>query len=220
MGNIITQRQIRNAKRKAMPHPLGDVHHHLANEVRWLHIKWADYCRLYLHSKDVVGILNSTAPTFFSDLQRMLWEDVILHLCRLTDSPTMTTKKQTHERLTFKRLVPSIPNRRLQKKIDRLLSRLSRSLEFARQRRNHKLAHLTLPIPKPPQIRRGRAKNVDRALELMRDILDAIEGTYMKDEGPGNYETIEALGSITALLHFLQKGMEVEGPGALRRMNL
>lgn len=216
MGTIITAAQIRRAKRNAMPAPLGDLHFLLAQEVTWLHVKWDDFCQLFANSRDTFDILNAAAPTFFGDLQRTLWEDVLLHVCRLTDRPRING----HDTLTLKRLPPSIPHAPLQRRVQRLLLRLESKSRFARDRRDQRLAHIELPIPKPPRFRRAGVKHVDEVLKIMRDTLSCIERHYMKRADTAYEHTIEALGGVTALVHFLEKGVEREGPDAPRRMNL
>lgn len=44
-GPIPHRRPVRDKSVAAMPAPLGEIHHWLHDEIVWLHIKWADFCR-------------------------------------------------------------------------------------------------------------------------------------------------------------------------------
>ena len=92
MGAVLTGDEVLNEAITAMGSPLGDVYHALGDEVAWLHLKWNDFRELFADS-DLVDVLNSAAPTFFHDLQRLSWEDLLMHLCRVTDR-TMTFGKE------------------------------------------------------------------------------------------------------------------------------
>jgi HEPN superfamily AbiU2-like protein len=102
MGDTLTAEQVREKTLAAMPAPLGQVHYSLSNEVASLHLKWNDFRALFA-DRHTTDVLNSSAPMFFHDLQSMMWEDLLLHLCRVTDRP----RSGRHEHLSV-RALPSL----------------------------------------------------------------------------------------------------------------
>jgi hypothetical protein len=122
MGDVLTADQVRLEAINAMGSPLGEIYHSLGDEVSWLHLKWNDFRELFA-DRETVELLNSAAATFFHDLQRQTWEDVLLHLCRLTDPPKSSGKAN----LTVRRLPDSVSDPQLAS-----ISRPSRTTQFKR----------------------------------------------------------------------------------------
>ena len=64
---------------------LGAEFTRLWNECAWLHLKWRDYRALFGASPARIDLLNASACGFFWMIDVTMWEDLILHVCRLTD---------------------------------------------------------------------------------------------------------------------------------------
>jgi hypothetical protein len=88
-------------------------------------------------SKERIDFLNEAAPDFFASLQSTLWDDVLLHLCRLTD-PAKSAGKPN---LTLQCLPALISNPSLRKNVEDLLEQAKEKTAFAREWRNRRLAH-------------------------------------------------------------------------------
>jgi hypothetical protein len=80
------------AKRAAMPHSLADVHFHLEDELLSLNVLWSEYVELFDTNERRIQLMNSTAPTFFVSYNDIVWHDVLLRLCALTDPPKSVGK--------------------------------------------------------------------------------------------------------------------------------
>ena len=93
MAESHSAKEIRAQYVAAMPKPLGALCYELRNELTWLHLKWHDFRVLYANTQETIDLLSEAAPDFFYNLQRMMWEDVLLHLCRITDPPKVSGKK-------------------------------------------------------------------------------------------------------------------------------
>lgn len=74
---------------KNMGVDLGRVFFRLSNECGYLHVKWQAYVALFGTNENRVALLNRAAAGFTRMLQDMLWEDVLLHICRMTDRATI-----------------------------------------------------------------------------------------------------------------------------------
>lgn len=198
--------QVRAAKLAAMGAPLGELHFALWNEITWLHLKWKDFRALFAVSPERIDLLNEAAPDFFGNLQRVLWEDVLLHLCRLTDPP----ESMGHPNLTITRLPILIPDISLKNKAESLLVAAKKKASFARNWRNRRLAHRELPDfdgKESKPLADASRQQVEEALASIRDVMNGIELHYQGS--PVLYEhSIEALGGVKALLSCLEKGLK------------
>lgn len=88
----------------AMGKRLGTIYYRLWNECAWLHWKWREYETLYGTNSSRIELLNHAAPGFFRIVQDTLWEDVLLHIARLTDPPKVASR----ETLTLRALPPLV----------------------------------------------------------------------------------------------------------------
>src|SRR6476620_814881 len=72
---------------------LGPYFHALYVDVVWLEDKWHEFRELYGASEARVDLLNAAAPYFFGTLHDALFENLLLHLSRLTDKSIMGGKQ-------------------------------------------------------------------------------------------------------------------------------
>jgi hypothetical protein len=185
-----------------MGKPLGELHYALQTEVAWLHLKWADFRALFATSKETIDLLNQAAPTFFGNLQSMMWEDALLHLCRLTDPPKSARK----DTLTIRRLPLLVPDPDLQSNVERLADDARKAAEFARDWRNRRLAHKELPpldggAPEPLAV--ASLEHVEMALAAIRETMNCVEQHYLKRLNAYQH-SIEGLGGVASLLKRLR----------------
>lgn len=175
-----TANQIRRAKIVAMGRELGEIHHELSQQLMWLNSKWQEYRALFAHSASRVEQLNGAAPFFFGMIQQVLFNDVLLHLARLTD-PSTTAGRHN---LTFQRL-PALVHPSLRRKVERHLRAVLKKTEFARDRRNRAIAHCDLPTLRrmhPKRLAHASRRRVGQALESMAVLMNAIEAHYEGSE--------------------------------------
>lgn len=66
-----------------------------------LRYAWSNFRLMFASEKKSVDVLNATAPGFFAMVQRLLVDDVILRIARLTDPPA----NRSQENATLKRLL-------------------------------------------------------------------------------------------------------------------
>jgi hypothetical protein len=61
--------------------------------IAWLNIKWIDYLDLFDPDNIKLDLLNNSAPHFFYNLQHILFDDLILHISKITDKKKFIQKK-------------------------------------------------------------------------------------------------------------------------------
>jgi hypothetical protein len=200
MGETVGAEEVRNEAIAAMGSSLGDIYHSLSDEVSWLHLKWNDFCELFA-GRETVELLNNVAPAYFGELQRQTWEDVFLHLCRLTDPPLSAGK----ENLTIRRLPNLVSDQPLSVELQTLVNDAVQKTTFARDWRNRRLAHKELNRSQP--LAPASRDHVDDALAAIRTVMNRLEWSYLNTTV--SYEDVIAdLGGVASLIQVLRRGVD------------
>jgi hypothetical protein len=200
-----TPSEIRNNRIKVLGKEFGPLYDSIYNEFVWLSIKWEEYKELYGKKESRIGILNQAAPHFFYMIEQVLWENILLGLCKLTDPPKMRNKKNA----TSRAIVNFIDNDVLKKNIELKINELMESTEFCRDWRNRNIAHkdLLLATDKnatPLQIANRKKLNI--AFSIFQEIINLIEEYYFKSTTIFDMINIHT-GSVS-LLYVLDEGIE------------
>lgn len=186
---------------------LGPDYHALYNEVTWLHAKWQQYRILFAESAERIELLNSVSGFFFQVIRDVLWNDVLLHLARLTDPPQSMQKNN----LTIRRLPALIDHAKLSDEVRALIEVAEKRASFARTWRNKHLAHrdhlLAVDSAAEPLPGISR-KNMEEALSAIRAVLNKIEDHYWNSQVA--FEHFLAFDDAETLVHYLRAGVEAE----------
>ena len=70
----------------------------LERELDWLQGKWSEYQEIFGNGPSRREVLNTVASNFFYLLEQLLFQDAMLHLCRLTD-PAQTRVKGAQQKI-------------------------------------------------------------------------------------------------------------------------
>jgi len=137
---------------------------------------WGEYVILYGTSEENVDLLNQAAPAFSKMIQDALWENVLMHLCRLVDSRSTLGK----ENLTVLRL-PELVSGSLKMEVEQAISDVLKSCDFAKDWRNRRISHSDLDLStgasSQPLAVASRAK-VREALKGLCKVLNLVESHY------------------------------------------
>lgn len=203
MSDNLTPEEVKAKHLEGMPETLGKLYHELTEQTAWLHIKWNDFKRLFATDQETVDLLNEAAPAFAHNLQRMMWEDVLLHLCRITDRSNRT--------LRIQRLAASISDPELKSQVQQKVKEAEKRAEFARDWRNRKLAHQEMPPlggQKAKSLAKATRKMAESALASIGDALNLVEWHFFG--GTVCYQmAIGPLGGVESLLARLKDGVAV-----------
>ena len=166
------------------PLPVKEVYDLLKTEVTWLHGRWICYRQLFAQSEARINMLDECASAFFFIIQDVLFDEVQICLCKLTD-PANTGKidNLSLEQLQLRLEVHGDSGLSVKNRI--LLDALQTQATPFRTWRNKQLAHLDLQTsmqnranPLPGVSR----KMIDDALSLIGEYLNAIEIFYNDNE--------------------------------------
>lgn len=203
----LTAEQARARSVQVMGQELGETYEALWQEIVWLHSKWAEYAVLYGTKESRVALLNKAAPRFARLIQDTLWEDVVLHIARLTDPPKSAGKHN----LTIQSLATHIGDSATRAKVEELVARAIEQAEFCRDWRNRHLAHrdLHLALARGAEpLKTGSRQSVREILQTMDQALDTISSQYL---GSTTYFEFDAAADgALSLLHVLDDGLKVE----------
>lgn len=197
--NITGPAEIEARHVQALGPEFGVVFTHLVNETVWLSDKWREYRSLFMRSENRIALLNQAAGRFFASLDGMLWEDVLLHLCRLTDP----TKVMGHKQLTIRRLPQYLAGVPIAGAVVKLVDEAVSRTEFARDWRNRRIGHHSLARAIDPHARDlafASPELVTTALVAIGAPLIAVHRHFIDDGlsfdipgGPGDADDLVAV---------------------------
>jgi HEPN superfamily AbiU2-like protein len=169
---------------RPIPTEIAEVYDKIRSEVTWLHGRWTCYRQLFAVSPKRIELLNESAGTFFYILQDVLFADIQVALCKLSDP----AKQRGFENLSLVQLqarLQTYGDAELAYECGRTLDSLHMQCGPFRTWRHKKLAHLDLSTAlrsstQPlPAISR---QMVEDALLTIRTYLNAIEMHYNNSE--------------------------------------
>ena len=149
------------------------------------HAVWTEWCSglvRYEEIKELFGsqgnrdLLNRVAPSFFGDVQRLFWNDLMLHATRLTDKRKDALKVQSLERFLKDEpdLLKQVEEHREAAVMDAMPVADWRHREIAH--RNRSLATGNSPEP----LAKVKLETCKQVLDHVHAALDAISRRYMK----------------------------------------
>jgi len=186
---------------------LGLVYNALWQQLAWLHSKWAEYIDLFGTKESRVTLMNEAAPRFFRVVQDSLFDDVLLHIARLTDPP----KSAGRDNLTIQRLPSLIADPTMRAEVSAKIELAKKASAFCRDWRNRRIAHgdydLALDRPATPLMEASRLK-VREAMEALVDVINAVglhylDTTNLFNAGPSHEGAL-------SLLYVLDSGLQAK----------
>ena len=189
--------------------------------VYWLEasVEFQEYGKLY-DDKGNVDLLNAIGSQFFGNIQLMMQDSLILHLTRLTDPPESGRGYKNVSLLMLPKHLEEnqkIPNPDRFRDpgwldgLNKLLEKAKKKAEYARQRRNQRIAHLdydTIMGHKPEPLKPFDFKEVEQILDSIYQVIRYVYSGMHPDTDLHDmigYEsgTQHFLGGIESLVHFL-----------------
>lgn len=195
-----TAEEVRLEYIQAMGPTLGNVFGALSDDVIWLHLTWKQFRLLYGTTPTTIDLLNRTAPVFFRIVQDTLWEDTLIHLCRLTDPPVMRGK----ENLSLGTLVPEIVDSALRGNVEDLVAVAATKTEFARDWRNRHIAHRDRALAQdraPSPLAPASRQDVENALTSIREVMKTVLRHYTRSDIA--YDIWFGMGGAEDLVNYL-----------------
>ena len=202
-----TAEEARAEQVQVMGEQLGTLYHALWQEVVWLHAKWGEFVSLFGTKPSRIELLNKAAPGFFRIVQDMMWEDILLHIARLTDPPRTGGKTN----LSIQSLSESVGNPATRNSVEGLAAKALTASDFCRDWRNRRIAHRDLALAlehgaKP--LKEGSRRKAREAIDAISAVLNAVSDHYQGSTTA--FQFSEARGGAMSLLYVLDDGVKAE----------
>jgi len=197
--------EVEREHREKLGDDFGGVYYALYTEVAWLHVKWREYCALYGTSPERIELLNRAAPRFFSNLDGMLWEDVLLHICRITDRPSIGRYRQ----LTIRRLPGYVRDASVKAEIESLVEAAVQACAFARDWRDVHISHRSLKRALDESSRplaHASRLSVNGALAALDAVIERVHERFLG--GARSLDVEGEAGDALDLLRVLVEGVD------------
>jgi hypothetical protein len=206
MGRHLTAEEVKLEHIEKLGDNLGSLFHELYNEVAWLYTKWEEYVELFGKTPSRIDLLNHSAPMFFRIVQDSFWENVLLHIARLTDPPKSSGKNN----LSIQRL-SSLVDEEIKETISRQITNAKEKTNFCRDWRNRHIAHRDLKLAVGEQaelLKPASRAMVKHALESIAKVLNTISEYYMKSTIV--FDSINGPGGAKDMLYVLDDGIKAD----------
>lgn len=205
MSRHLTAEEAKRSFIESMDDPLGRLFYALWQELAWLYAKWEEYLLLYGTKESRIDLLNKAAPLFFRIIQDVLWEDIILHIARLTDPPKSSGKAT----LTIRRLPDLVDDSNTAQALRELINIAIQSSEFCRDWRNRHIAHRDLKLVLEKDIvplKPASRKKIKEALNSIAEVLNAVSQHYTDSEM--TFDIGEDPEGAVSLLYVIDDGLK------------
>jgi hypothetical protein len=178
---------------------LGPIFHRLNNDNAWLHLKWNEFLELFAKSPAQIRDLNTAAPGFFHQVQDLWWDDLLLHIYRMTDKRADVLSVYSLLREAPLVLKPTITSH---------IAIIKPATEFARRARHNSIAHRNLDVALGvAPLTLGSRNDVRGALRVIDDLLHAVEHHFLGTSAT-NYEFLNNIGGVRNLLDIVDRGLK------------
>jgi len=187
----------------AMGSELAAVYVPLGEALTELHHRWTLFAELY-GDLGAVDVLNRAAPVLFATFRRVIADDMMLQLSKLTDR----TEIGRFHNLTIQRLPELVVDTDLRAEVETLVATAVEATANARQHRQKTIAHFDLEVAlgnavEPlPAITRNDLEN---ALHAVTHVLQHLEQHYRESDVDFNPVTLPK--ASAALLNCLDMGL-------------
>ena len=155
-----------------------NVHEQLrALNDQWCEIQWRFQEYGDLFTAERIPLINAFAGPFMGMVQRLLWDDLLLRIARLSD-PERSGKGRN---LTI-RSVPSFFQDEQKRRLQALVNEATAAATFARDHRNRRIAHADLELllqdPAAKPLEQADRCRIDEALKKAHAIFDHLAGEH------------------------------------------
>jgi hypothetical protein len=207
MSRNQTADEVKDRHIEMMGNQLGTIYHALWNELAWLYMKWQEYVELYGTKPSRIELINQASSRFFRVVQDTLWDDTILHVARLTDTPKSAGK----ENLSIRRLPVLIQEDPVRDNVEQLINLACDKAEFCRDWRNRHIAHKDLALAMKTGARPLQTANhakIKDVLLAISDVLNAVSEHYM--DSTTMFKHVDHGNSAVSLLYVIDDGLRFE----------
>jgi hypothetical protein len=200
-GRMSTSQELEESAIRILGANLGLAYHHMYSEIAFLKIKWSEYKKIYLVSNDQVKFLNDYAPFYFSMNQKIMINDILLHIAKLTD------KEETfgHKNLSIRNLESLLPVDKHKNEISNGIEKAMQESVFLKDWRKKYLAHYDFYVMTNQNnniLNEISLDEIEKAINSLWDIIISI--SYLYFQSVLGVDIIEPLGGAFVFIKKLK----------------
>jgi hypothetical protein len=183
------------------------IYEELSKEVTWLNLKWACYVELYESKESHIDLMNEAAPEFFSTIQELLLESIILNIARLCDPASTRIKGKIIENLSIGNLIESLKDVSYCSTINNLLDEAKNIGRFARFPRNKYIAHLGKKeaLEQGNMLDKVTKDEIEKAINDIVSVMNCIGDRYF--DSTHDYSGDNGQICAESILHIINDGI-------------
>ena len=121
---------------------LGEPFHYMYNHWCEVWLLYKQYVTLFGTNEKRIQLLNTAAPTLFSNVEKYFWEAIVLGLCRINDP----VKSMGNRNLSLRSLADYIDDSEIRQSVVEAAEFAAEKSKNLISRRNKRLAHLDFNI--------------------------------------------------------------------------
>jgi AbiU2 len=201
----MTGEEVRRNQIEIMGFELGSYYNSLYNEIIWLHYKWSEFEELYGTKESRIQLINQSAPFFFFIVQKVLWENILLGIARITDP----TKSKGKKNITIQALPVLIHDEHLKNKIEISIKIILEKTKFCRDWRNRWISHHDYELSINENVKPLENANrllVRESLEEIESLINILLKEYF--QSTLMLKVIKSSNGSLALLQVLRDGLK------------
>jgi hypothetical protein len=209
-GEAWNSEEILEEFRRTYPELVADLAYHLWNAICHLNLSMSAYSQLF-STEEVIKILNSSAPRFFSLLQSWLPWTIYLQIAHLFDPAQNRSKRETRSNASFAGLVNVLREAGETAAADALavdIKTLEPVVVKIRTIRNRMLAHADLQtvLRKDSPLPHISHDELERLVDEIGQTYTRIDARFRKKQT--YFKGIGTSTGVDALTGFLERGVE------------
>lgn len=184
-----------------------DLFDFLEKRMFWLRIRWGNYETLYGHTAARIELLNDAASGFFFVVQEVLFDEISMDLCRLTDDTT----KQKNATIRMVKKLKAFKGEPKYARVEKLVTEIEKCVEPIHDYRNKVMAHLDLHATlkthktKVHAVDPATRAQISTLLDLFGKLLNAISD--LLGEAPCYFDNCHIDGDADQLLNLIKGAM-------------
>ncbi len=204
----MTAEEIKNDMIQKLGTDFGSLFNSLYNEITWLTFRWIEFVELYGTKETRLELMNRSAPFLFFTIQKVLWENLLLGISRITDPPISMGKRN----MTLTAIPTFLTDDNFKKEIENDLKELMVESMFCRDWRNRWIAHLDYELAtdrdnaKP--LETGTRKKLKIAIKRIHSIYNKVEFEYL--ETTTGFEYLKSDRGAISLLYRIEDGLRFD----------